>query len=253
MENKRKVLLRFDDICPTMNWKQWNRAKATLDKRGATALLGVIPDNQDPALKIDSPREDFWLYIKELQCQGFCIAMHGYQHVFDVQACGIATPKKHSEFAGHPYAEQYRRLKEGKRILNEHGIETDVFFAPAHSYDYNTLKALHNLGFKYISDGRSFKPYQRYGITCLPERTGGIPQMKEDGYYTIVLHAHEWAKEAKKYVWNSFRELMDDDKNDFVTFNDYKNQPCGNAWIQRLYEHTYTILAAAKHIFIKIL
>lgn len=254
MQNKRKILLRFDDICPTMNWAQWDRAKALLDNRGATALLGVIPDNQDSALKIDEPREDFWNYIKELQSQGYTIAMHGYQHFFDIQASGLATPKKHSEFAGHPYKEQYRRLKEGKKILQKHGIETDVFFAPAHSYDNNTIKALSALGFHYISDGRSFKPYKRYGIICLPERSGGIPKMTNSrGYYTAVLHAHEWVREDRKDAWNNFQKLMDNKKNDFVTFNDYKNQPCGNAWIQRLYEHTYTILAAAKHIFIKIL
>ena len=181
---KNKILLRFDDICPTMNWEQWDRAKQLMDEKGVIALLGVIPDCQDPDLNIDKPREDFWDYIKELQRQGFTIAMHGYHHVFDIQASGIVTPKKHSEFAGHPYEIQYEKIKKGKAILKEHGIETVVFFAPAHSYDDNTLKALAANGFKYISDVMSSKPYKRNGIICIPSRSGGIPKIKDNGYYT---------------------------------------------------------------------
>ena len=105
-------------------------------------MLGVIPDNHDPDLLIDEPRKDFGEYIRNLQNEGYKIAMHGYQHVFDVNANGIVTRKcayNHSEFAGHPYNVQYQKIREGKTILESHGIHTDVFFAPAHAYDDNTL------------------------------------------------------------------------------------------------------------------
>lgn len=126
----RKILIRFDDICPTMNWEQWGKAKALLDEIGATALLGVIPNCQDSDLLIDKPRDDFWEYIRLLQQQGYAIAMHGYHHVFDIRAKGIITPPKHSEFAGHPYQVQYEKIKSGKDILLQHGIHTDVFLRP---------------------------------------------------------------------------------------------------------------------------
>ena len=54
---KLKILLRFDDICPTMNWEQWDRAKQLMNEKGVTALLGVIPDCQDPDLNIEWPLE----------------------------------------------------------------------------------------------------------------------------------------------------------------------------------------------------
>ena len=253
----RKILLRFDDICPTMNWVQWKKAKEIMDNAGVTALLGVIPDCKDPDLHIDAPKEDFWKYLKELQTQGYTIAMHGYQHIFDIQASGIVTPKKHSEFAGHPYEIQYEKIKKGKEILLSYGIETDVFFAPAHSYDDNTLKALAANGFKYISDGKSEKPYLRNGIICIPARSGGIPKIKGSGYYTTVLHAHEWVIQEKKKSWKRFQEICNRYANEIVSFDDYIKRECGNTTVQRMNEYLYVsfwnnfvpFLFKIKHLF----
>lgn len=220
-----KILIRFDDICPTMNWEQWERAVTLLDRYDIKPLIGVIPDNLDPDLEIDKPREDFWDYIRTLQRQGFTIAMHGYKHIFE---CG------HSEFAGLPYEEQLYKIKEGKRILKEHGIETDVFFAPAHNFDDNTLRALFDCGFKYVSDGMSRKPYKRHGITLLPCRSGGIPNIKNNsGYVTAVVHAHEWVREDKKADWVSFNSLLEKNEANIVTFDEFSNRKLGNAFLQR--------------------
>ena len=156
---KKKILLRFDDICPTMNWEQWEKAKQLMDENMVVALLGVIPECKDSDLLIDAPRSNFWEYIKNLQDAGFTIAMHGYQHVFEIKADGLVTRNKISEFAGLPYKKQLEKIRKGKEILNSHGIETDVFFAPAHSYDRNTIKALREAGFKYVSDGLGYRPY----------------------------------------------------------------------------------------------
>lgn len=234
-----KILLRFDDFCPTMNWEQWRKAKKLMDNAGVTALIGVIPDCKDPDLQIDPPKEDFWCYIQELQTHGYTIAMHGYQHVFDIQASGIVTPKKHSEFAGHPYEVQYEKIKKGKEILLSHGIETDVFFAPAHSYDDNTLKVLAANGFKYISDGKSEKPYLRNGIICIPARSGGVPKIKSSGYFTAIMHAHEWVIPQKKKSWNKFQSICSRYANEIVSFDRFRKRECGNAIIQRLNEYLY--------------
>lgn len=248
MSEKNKILIRFDDICPSMNWEQWGKAKDLLDSHGVKALLGVIPDNHDPDLKIEEPKEDFWKYIKSLKDQGFSIAMHGYQHVFDIRASGLSTSKKHSEFAGHSFEEQNRRILEGKRILAEHGIDTDIFFAPAHSYDDNTLKALARNGFRYISDGKSCKPYKRHGITCFPERSGGFPKIKNDGgYYTIVLHAHEWVRPGGDLIFRRLNDICSDPLCEIVDFENYKSQSCGTPICQRLYEWGYVNLARIKH------
>lgn len=164
----RKILVRFDDICPTMDWNQWNRAMKILKLYHVKPLIGVIPDCQDPDLLIDLLRRDFWDYLKALQADGFAIAMHGYLHLYDTNAQGIVNGTSLSEFAGHSYEEQYEKIRKGKEILASHGIQTDIFFAPAHSYDENTLRALSANGFKYVSDGKSSKPFVREGIICIP-------------------------------------------------------------------------------------
>ena len=58
-----------------------------------------------------------------------------------------------SEFAGLGFEQQFAMLEKGKAILESHGIKTDIFMAPAHSYDRNTLNALQKLGFTKMTDG----------------------------------------------------------------------------------------------------
>ena len=62
--------------------------------------------------------------------------MHGHQHIFISQHKGMVNNRVGSEFAGLSYEKQLEKILAGQKILKEHGIETDVFFAPAHSYDY---------------------------------------------------------------------------------------------------------------------
>lgn len=239
---RRKILLRFDDICPTMNWGQWERAKLLLDKADVKPLLGVIPDCHDPELMIDSPRQDFWSYVRSLQDQGYTIAMHGYQHIFQIKADGLVTKNKISEFAGLSYEEQMMKIKKGKQIFEDNGINTVVFFAPAHSYDDNTLKALSSCGFKYISDGLSNRPYSRYGITLLPCRSGGIPSMRFAGeYFTAVVHAHEWEKKEKEREWCKYKSLLESYGQEIVSFAEFCQWKKGNGCLQRISERSYMV------------
>lgn len=232
----RSILLRFDDICPTMNYEQFGRAMELLRKIDAKPLLGVIPDCHDPDLQIEAPHEDFWLYMQQLQKRGYTLAMHGYQHVFDTDCRGTVSMGRKSEFAGHSLEGQTKKIKLGKEILFEHGINTDIFFAPAHSYDDNTLKALSMNGFRYISDGMSAKPYKKHGIICLPCRSGGVPRIKNTGYYTAVLHAHEWVRPDKARGYDSLKWLCDNFKGDITDFSTYANRSCGNLGLQIINE-----------------
>ena len=236
---KLRLLLRFDDICSTMDWTQWKKAKNLLDKNNLTALLGVIPDCKDPDLLIDNTRSDFWEYIRELQQSGYTIAMHGLYHVFDTEAKGIVTKCKRSEFAGHPYEVQYEKIKKGKEALLAHGIDTDVFFAPAHSYDDNTLKALAANGFRYVSDGMSAKPYTRHGIICIPCRNAGIPKIRKSQAYTVVLHAHEWVREDKRRAWDDLQKLISKHHDAIESFEEYKKQTEGTPLLERNNERIY--------------
>ena len=236
------ILVRFDDICPTMDWSEWKRAVDVMEKFDVKPLIGVIPKCQDADLMINSPRKDFWEYIKELQDNGYAVAMHGYLHKFDTNHHGIVNVTPHSEFAGHSYQEQYEKIKQGKKILLRHGIQTDIFFAPAHSYDENTLKALAANGFKYLSDGKSLKPFYREGIMCIPCRASGCPKIGISGYYTAVFHAHEWARPDKAHGSDQLVHLCKEHQKKIVTFKEFAEQKQGKYITQLLDEKAFLFL-----------
>ena len=61
--NSIKILVRFDDICPTMNYTEFQKALTVIEKYDIKPLLGIIPNCQDPELQIEAPHEDFWDFI----------------------------------------------------------------------------------------------------------------------------------------------------------------------------------------------
>lgn len=235
----KKILVRFDDICPTMDFQQFQIAMELMDKYDIKPLIGVIPDCQDPDLRIEEPHPDFWDFVRSLRGKGYTIAMHGYVHVFDNHARGMVVSRWDSEFAGHPYEVQLEKIRKGKEILESHGIHTDIFFAPGHSYDRNTLKALSASGFKYMSDGKSAYAYNWYGIKLLPCRSSGAAKIRGNGFFTSVFHPHEWTREEKKYDLNSFFYTINKYKSYIVTFEEYKQQPVLPKWLMRIDEEIF--------------
>lgn len=237
----RKILIRFDDICPTMDYEQWSKAVDIIDKYNIKPLLGVIPCCEDRDLFINDEKENFWNYIRKLQDNGYVIAMHGFNHVCDNNSHGIVNIRCGSEFAGYSYDEQADKIKKGKEIMEANGIYTDIFFAPRHSYDLNTLKALRDNGFVYISDGKSCKPIIRNGIKCLPCRASGCPKIKKNGYYTAVFHTHEWTRKDKRQGYNELVELCEKYHDDIVSFNEFSNIEIGSNGVQLIDEKLYLV------------
>lgn len=231
-----KILIRFDDICPSMDWSQWEKANSILKSYNVKPLLGVIPNCKDPELQINAPKPDFWNYIKELQLDGYKIAMHGVFHLYDSNKKGLVNNSKQSEFAGYSYAIQYEKLKLGKEILESNGIQTDVFFAPSHSYDKNTIKALRALGFKYLCDGKSNKIINYKGLLAIPVKSFGIPRIKEKGNFVVIFHAHEWTKKEKAIGYEKLKEICKEKHNFIVDFDTYVKQTNGLFIVQKVIE-----------------
>lgn len=234
------ILIRFDDFCPTMDYEQWFRADEILRRYNVKPLIGVVPDCHDPELTIDEYHDDFWEYVKQLQKDGYVFAMHGDTHVYYNIQNGLDNYSKKSEFAGLSYEEQLRKIKHGKQELASHGITTDIFFAPSHSYDKNTLKALAACGFKYVSDGRSLKPIKRYGIICIPTRDGGARSLLHSDYQTLVFHPSEWVRSDKASDYNRLLNTCEKFSNDIVDFYIYAQQPLGNYMVQVIDELLYS-------------
>ncbi len=229
----KKILLRFDDICPTMDFTQWKRAEEIIRKYDIKPLLGVIPDCKDPVLTIDPPKEGFWEWLLQLQNEGYTLAMHGYHHEYDIKCRGLINNGMDSEFAGHSLEEQMEKITKGKECLLAHGIETDIFFAPSHSYDKNTLRALSLNGFHYMSDAMSNKPYFFEGLKLLPCGGGGLPGIHESEYYTYVFHAHEWTRPDKSFGYDELVQVCEKSHDEIVPFNEFKEWKAGGAFIQK--------------------
>lgn len=188
-----KITIRIDDITANMDWPKFLKFKGLLDVYGVKPLIGVIPDNMDSSIEGDTTGapEDFWKYIKELESDGYVISMHGMNHVYTTLKDGLFPLNKFSEFAGHCYDEQYELLSYGVDIFNEHEINTDIFMAPAHSFDKNTLLALKELGFKKITDGFGTKPYIYKDMTFYPisfDRKTILKNKDKEGFTTFVYH-----------------------------------------------------------------
>ena len=187
-----QIAIRMDDITPDMDWERFRAFKEILDELGIKPLIGVVPDNRDDNLHRTEARDDFWEYIRELQGNGWCIAMHGYQHVYTTKKGGLFPLNRFSEFAGVPLDEQKKMLQKGTEILKHHGIHTEIFMTPAHSYDRNTLKALKELGYNKISDGFGNRPYRWNGLTFYPISFMMSRSLKKkSGMTTMVIHANE--------------------------------------------------------------
>lgn len=192
-----RIAIRMDDITPDMDWAKFLRFKALCDLYQVKPLIGVVPDNRDENLHIDEPGtapvEDFWQYLGELEREGWCIAQHGVTHVYTTKKMGCFPLNRLSEFAGIAYEKQYEALKRGRDILQEHGIRTDIFMAPAHSFDRNTIKALRKLGFRRMTDGFGDGPYSRQGMIFYPisYRQGSVLKNgQKKGYTTFVVHTN---------------------------------------------------------------
>ena len=109
--------LRLDDACPQMNAEKWAGVERILDK----------------------------YKVSEWQKKGWTIALHGLHHELHFHEPRGYYQLSHSsktEWAGKSSTEQYEMLKQGYQILKEHGLTPTCFFAPCHTYDEATVKAI---------------------------------------------------------------------------------------------------------------
>jgi predicted deacetylase len=184
-----RYLVRFDDICPTMNWAIWDRLAAVLDELGIQPIVAVVPDNQDPKLNVAAAREDFWERVRRWQAAGWFIALHGYQHRYVTRNAGLVGINPFSEFAGLPYETQKTKLSSALRIMNQHGVKPDGWVAPGHSFDATTVGVLLEFGINVISDGFYRHPVKRLGATWIPQQIWRFRNMPS-GVWTVCVHAN---------------------------------------------------------------
>ena len=170
--------IRLDDACEKRDIQNWNRMEKLLDKYDIIPLVGIIPCCEDSLMDKYEEDKNFWNQVNIWIKKGWVIALHGYSHVFISEEGGLNPVNKKSEFAGVPLERQKEKIRSGSAILRSHDIEPKVFFAPAHTFDRNTLKALmEESDIRIISDTIANKPYARWGFTFIPQQSGYVRKL----------------------------------------------------------------------------
>jgi predicted deacetylase len=189
-----RFLLRFDDICPTMNWKIWTQVVDLLDEHRVRPILAVVPDNQDPKLVFGAGRPDFWNCVRRWQESGWSVALHGYQHKYETRNPGIMRIKDASEFAGLRERDQAGKIDAALAIFKREQVVADAWIAPGHSFDEVTVSLLRARGLSVIVDGFMRTPYiAADGMRWVPQQLWDFGPLS-DGVWTVCFHHNVWTE-----------------------------------------------------------
>ncbi len=187
-----QYLIRFDDICPTMNWTVWEEIEAALIASDVRPLLAVVPANEDRTLMVAPPAKDFWARVRGWQERGWAIGLHGYQHRYVTHEGGLVPLNHRSEFAGVPAHEQADKLRRAVEIFRREGIRPDAWIAPGHSFDGATLAALPAVGIEIVSDGFFLSAHRDpAGMLWIPQQLWGF-HYRPMGLWTVCFHLNGW-------------------------------------------------------------
>ena len=217
MNSKVKYLVRLDDACPTMDSSKWRKIEEILDKHHIKPMVGIIPNNNDAALKLEESDDLFWVKASDWQRKKWTIALHGYDHVYLTNEGGINPVHKRSEFAGVSLEIQEYKIEEGIRILKENKIEAKYFFAPSHTFDENTIIALRNKSdIRKISDTISVFPYKKNDFMFYPQQFGYFRKIKFPGNWTFCFHPNSMTNDD----FNTFDLFIKKNKKKFISFDE---------------------------------
>ena len=192
MTNAR-YLIRFDDICPTIDWAAWEALEKILAENGVKPIVAVIPENQDPEFMTGPADPGFWERVRRWQAAGWGIGVHGFEHRRSTEDGGIMGINARSEFAGLDGPEQREKLRKSLAIFSREGVKPSAWVAPWHSFDATTKTLLQELGVGVISDGFSIHPYRdEAGMVWIPQQLWRLRRMPV-GVWTVCWHYSDWS------------------------------------------------------------
>jgi len=208
------LLIRIDDVTENMNWNLMNKCELLFDELNIKPLLGVVPFNKDPELLSHPVNLNFWEQVRKWKRKGWEISMHGFSHLYEQQ-----TKKKdyfkyggNSEFYGLNYDIQLSKIEDGIKKFREEGIEIRSFFAPNHTYDLNTMKALSKSGIKIIIDGYGLFPFFKHNLFFIPQLFYK-ERMLPFGIQSTQIHLNYW--DENDYI--IFKNFVLKNKNKIIT------------------------------------
>ena len=213
-----KIFFRIDDVNPGMDWEKFRRFISLMENYRIKPLLGVVPECRDPQLLVSPIRESFWQDIYQMYEEGYKIALHGYDHIYINRRKGIFPLTAKSEFAGVAFELQKQKIRNGLKIFECHGISTDIFMAPSHSFDKNTLRVLRENGFRYITDGYQRACYRMGGLIFIPIATGihDIDSCRRKDFQSITITVH--TNSMSKTLLSKYDNICEKNKYDLCSY-----------------------------------
>ena len=234
-----EYIIRLDDACPTMDSKKWDMYEKVFDECDIKPIVAVIPNNQDNDMLYEEEDKEFWSKVKRWQEKGWHIALHGYDHRYLTNKSGLVPINKTSEFAGVSLEEQINKIKKAWAIFKKYGIKSDIWIAPAHAFDENTIKALKaETTISIISDGFAFKPFNKYEMFWIPQQLWKFKKKNISGVYTICYHPNITTKEDIIKELNIIKENKNFIISDIYKLKEiYKNRELSlfDKWYEKLF------------------
>jgi predicted deacetylase len=192
---KARYLVRFDDVCPGMNWEVWRDVEPILVAADVKPMLAVIPSNQDAKLNVGALDDRFWDRVRAWQQRGWAIGLHGYEHRYVTKNPGLIGLNRRSEFAGVPAAAQAEKLRAAVEIFRREAVRPDLWIAPGHSFDDATVAALKGVGIDAISDGFFLSAHRdAREMLWIPQQMWTFHR-RPFGLWTVCYHVNGWKAE----------------------------------------------------------
>ncbi len=175
-----------------MNLPTWEALEAVIRAAGIKPIVSIVPDNRDPALTVQAADSTFWQRVRSWQEAGWAIGLHGHTHVYQTNDPGLLGLNRFSEFSGLPLEAQRSKVKEAVAILAAQGIVPDLWVAPGHSFDSNTLVAVKEAGIDVLNDGFAVLPAtDSLGMFWVPQQLWRFRELPL-GVWTVCLHHNYW-------------------------------------------------------------
>ena len=214
-------VMRLDDASEYMDIDKWQQMEDLLDRHSIKPIVGVIPNNNDPDMvEVYLKNEKFWDLVQRWKEKEWSIALHGYMHVFETVNGGMNPINNRSEFAGVSLERQKEKIRAGINILKKYNIEPEIFFAPAHTFDENTLEALREeSNIRIISDTIANDVYYESGFYFIPQQSGRVRKLP---FKVVTFCYHPNIMEQDDFI--KLEKFLKNNKKKFVSIKHYKDK-----------------------------
>lgn len=198
---------RLDDASEYMDVKKWLRIETLFKKYNIKPIFGIIPSNKDPGLIQKYEKNPaFWNLARKWISWGWTPALHGDTHKCETKEGGLNPINYRSEFAGVPLDIQEQKIKEGYFVLKEQGIIPEIFFAPSHTFDLNTLASLKaETPIRVISDTIASDVYFKNDFYFLPQQSGHVRALPFN-FVTFCYHPNEMRDKDFEHLENFIKK-----------------------------------------------